>query len=214
MEKEQKLKNYLLVSATEKVQVDTNDKKSIMAKNGEADDLLGLVEDALCGRDVNSLDAIFIDVGPGSFTGIRASMSLVKGLTASNNVRVVPFTSFDMLSYNGSEQPRIEVVAGFSNFAYARFVDEGKSKMDCLTFDELALVIKEKGYAVFTNVQGIIDKLAGLLSSNENLFLVEKSLKEVFEKYTSKKLQQVEFLPIYLRASQAEIVREAKLRGQ
>lgn len=215
MKKNQDNFNYIVISATEKVQVVTNVIALTNSSHAfEADDLLSLIEDALAGKDIAELDAVFIDVGPGSFTGIRASMSLVKGLSATGKLKVIPFTSFDLLSYNASKQPRIEVVAGFSNYVYARFYAGGKSKMDCLTFDELALIVKEQALDVYTNVQGIIDKLASILGSQKGLFLAPKDMKTIYEKYNNNKLEKVDFVPIYLRASQAEIMREAKLRNK
>jgi len=67
-----------------------------------------------------------VNVGPGSFTGIRASLALVFGLSMSGKPKIIPFTSFDMFEYNEVSGNRLHVVAGFSNFVYVKYMDGKK----------------------------------------------------------------------------------------
>lgn len=46
------------------------------------------------------IDRIFVAIGPGSFTGLRVGLSLVKGLTLGSNLPVIGVPTFDGLAYN------------------------------------------------------------------------------------------------------------------
>ena len=49
--------------------------------------------------DINSLDALSLIVGPGSFTGIRIGISISKGLEVVNqNLKLVSITSFEFMA--------------------------------------------------------------------------------------------------------------------
>ena len=72
---------------------------------------------------LSGLDAISVCVGPGSFTGLRASISLIKGLCQVVKCKVLPFTSFEELEYNKGDYLVLE---GFSNFVYTLYNGEAK----------------------------------------------------------------------------------------
>ncbi len=69
-----------------------------MAK-GQAERLLGLVQDMLtdAGTTLGDLDAIGVGVGPGNFTGIRIGVSAARGLALGLNIPAVGVNSFDAL---------------------------------------------------------------------------------------------------------------------
>ena len=48
---------------------------------------------------IQDLDFIAINIGPGSFTGLRIGISFAKGLCLSNNIPLVPINSFEIIDH-------------------------------------------------------------------------------------------------------------------
>ena len=64
------------------------------------------------GKNINDNDCFAVVVGPGSFTGIRIGISLVKGFIAGNNkFKILPITSFELIAYNYIKNNIIEIPA-------------------------------------------------------------------------------------------------------
>ena len=57
--------------------------------------------------DLKDLNYIAVNVGPGSFTGIRIGIATAKGiLCVYNNIKTVPVNSLDFLAYNVIKQSK------------------------------------------------------------------------------------------------------------
>lgn len=54
------------------------------------------------GQTIERMDAFAVSVGPGSFTGLRIGISLVKGLAFSTEKKCVPVSTLEALCYNVS----------------------------------------------------------------------------------------------------------------
>jgi tRNA threonylcarbamoyladenosine biosynthesis protein TsaB len=50
--------------------------------------------------DIGEIDAFAVTVGPGSFTGVRVGIALVKGLAYSTGKPVIPLSSLELLALN------------------------------------------------------------------------------------------------------------------
>ncbi|MFL5330637.1 MAG: tRNA (adenosine(37)-N6)-threonylcarbamoyltransferase complex dimerization subunit type 1 TsaB [Gemmataceae bacterium] len=71
---------------------------------GHARDLSRKLRDLLneAGLDVWELSAIGINIGPGSFTGIRVALATVKALACTIGARLVAVDTFDLIFQRGS----------------------------------------------------------------------------------------------------------------
>ena len=49
---------------------------------------------------VNDINEIFINLGPGKFTGLRISLSIVKAISLVNKITLVGFNSNDIIKGN------------------------------------------------------------------------------------------------------------------
>lgn len=64
--------------------------------------LLPMAEDALrrAKKSLSDVDLFAVNVGPGSFTGVRIGVSLVKGLAFGKNIPIAPVSTLLSLAYN------------------------------------------------------------------------------------------------------------------
>ena len=72
-----------------------------IAPNGHSQLVLDMAESLLkqCGLDLEQLDALAVDVGPGSFTGLRIGVGVAQGLAYGAGRKVIPVGSLDALAH-------------------------------------------------------------------------------------------------------------------
>lgn len=91
--------------------------------------LMSLIDSALseAGKAVSELDAIAVDVGPGSFTGVRIGVSCANAMAYALNICVIPVSSLSamrhLLPQEGSVAPVIDCRNGN---CYAALYSDGK----------------------------------------------------------------------------------------
>lgn len=150
----------------------------------------------LANVELKDIKYIALNIGPGSFTGIRVALSIAKGFAYNSDIKFVVYNSFDLIDAKKSE---VCLINGFSNFIYVK-----NDKMDCVSYESL-----DPSVNYVSNSQLVVEKCKkfGL-----NVRLCdEKSIEEIC-KYSSKKLFNInEIEPLYLRKSQAEIQRDQKV---
>lgn len=156
----------------------------------KSDNLLTIIDTGLssCNLSLKDIDVIATCVGPGSFTGSRVAISLVKGLFVGQNKKLVSFESFDCFG-DGDV-----VLSGFGNFVYLK----QKDKKACVEIDSI------KNFSGVTDSEVVANRL-GIKKVAFNMAGV------INKKVEAGEFIQIEnLMPVYLRASQAEIDREKK----
>lgn len=53
----------------------------------------------ICGTTIDCLDAVAVNAGPGSFTGVRIGVSAVKGIAFTNNIPCVSVSTLESMAY-------------------------------------------------------------------------------------------------------------------
>ncbi len=151
---------------------------------------------------VSQLDAISVVVGPGSFTGCRLSVSIVKGLVYPHNIKIIPITALELLKFN--HQKSIAIIKGIAKEV---FVLNGK-KMYLSTEEELQKEITDEILISYDT-----DNYS-ILSPQKVPYSVENLAKLAHDKYLKNEFTDILSLsPIYLRECQAEIDLKRKLNG-
>lgn len=91
---------------------------------GQAERLLGLCQELMLqsGASFQELTAIGVGIGPGNFTGIRISVSAVRGLALALGVPAVGVSAFDALHF-GTDGPCVCAVDARRDQVYLKGYD-------------------------------------------------------------------------------------------
>ncbi len=181
--------------------------------------------------DINTIDAVAIAAGPGSFTGLRIGGSTAKGLGQALNVPIISVPTIDAMAYNlymsGAyicpimDARRNQVYTGICTFENDEFkvvmeqepmeIDELLKRIEKFYAEDAKnVVFLGDGVPVFTRY--INEKLSvphyyAPAHLNRQRAAAVAALGAKYygaEKYVSAE----EFVPIYLRQSQAEMAKE------
>ncbi len=180
----------------------------------------------LAGATPGQLEAIVVDIGPGSFTGVRVGLALAKTLAFSLNIRLAGVSSLRVLAENGSgftgkricpaidalknevysagfrgpEQWQEEAARDPSDWARAL----GDSGEPCLILGSGALKYREQFHAILGDV--VPDQESLHCIQPESLARVAA---EVIQRGQADDPRSLE--PMYCRLSEAERVRSKRL---
>ena len=198
---------YVLKDEEVYSKIDKNQKK-------HTDELLYVVDELLTqsGLKINQIENLCVCIGPGSFTGIRVAISIIKGLAVESKAKVFVLTNFDILQSDKDENS-VYILDGFSKFVYARFIQNGEIFDECIDVDNLINKLKNSKFNIFVEnekVQNILNN-AEIMSNIAQNSIILRFLNKI-KNNDSINLNTIE--PIYLRASQAEIERNKKLQGE
>ena len=187
--------------------IDKNQKK-------HTDELLYVVDELLtqASLKINQIENLCVCIGPGSFTGIRVAISIVKGLAVESNAKVFALTNFDVFQ-NDSQEKSVYILDGFSKFVYARTVDGENIFDECIDVGLLVDKLKTDNYKIYVEnekVQNLL-KNSEIISNIAQNNIILRFLNKI-KNNDSINLNMIE--PIYLRASQAEIERNKRLSGE
>ena len=94
--------------------------------------MLNMVENLLANAHVTAadLDLLAVSAGPGSFTGVRIGVSIIKGLAFAKNIPCVPVSTLDALSEN--LRPMAESLG--HDFYVCPVMDARRSQVYCALF--------------------------------------------------------------------------------
>lgn len=165
----------------------TSDKDYVISAPKEAkhsESALKYIDELLqeSGLNIQDIDVFGVNVGPGSFTGIRIGMSLCKGFLACIDKPVVAFTSLDVI---GRGKQGVVVLRACKDDFYA-----GDSTT--IGADNLRIMTNEE----VEQAQNIIEGQS--LDAKVELDIVEQA-------YLEGRVSDIDTLaPIYLKLSQAE----------
>jgi|TARA_B100001750_G_C15482356_1_gene586181 tRNA threonylcarbamoyl adenosine modification protein YeaZ len=114
---------YISVAIFEKQLIASSNTKSVM---GSTSLLIDQVDDVFNKAKLNKedLSAVYLDIGPGYYTGLRIGYSVAQGICATLGIPLVPVEGFDALAFSAHTSHRkictlIDIKRG--EFAYCTF---------------------------------------------------------------------------------------------
>lgn len=172
---------------------------------------------------LDEIECIACDIGPGSFTGIRIGISSVKAMAEVKNIKIMPVTSLEALSYNMTNLNSTYIcslIDARNDNVYCGLFDKNHNLVNNYIADHIDNVIKILPNESISFVgDGSTMHKAKLEKYFNNLahFTLNNSLSSAklgICAYNKAKMQSLitpdELLPLYLRKSQAERMLENK----
>ena len=146
---------------------------------------------SVCSLKPKDIDKIFVTVGPGSFTGIRVGLTVVKIMAWALKIPVVPISSLEVIASGVPGSHNIALIDARRGYVYAGGYDKRLSnyyKYRYVLLDD----IKEKGKFIS------YDDIKGTLKPNIDILKVIKKHEK------NKGVNPHSLNPNYLKLTEAE----------
>lgn len=123
-------------------------KRAAVAKSAHSEKLIGFISEIFKESSVtiDDIDAIGINIGPGSFTGLRIGLSTAKGLAFPNNIPVYPVKSLPVLIRSNNEKSDVcYMIKSHKNMVfYHHFTNTEKNLLDIdIQYNDITDIMKE-----------------------------------------------------------------------
>lgn len=142
------------------------------------------------------LDAVGTNIGPGSFTGIRACTTVARMMAQQLNIKAAGVSSLEILAgINNTDKPTVVATDARKNCAYLYYDNEIKGAVD---IEEIKKLIENKDIFLITDDK--MREILGGISYQQS----EYPLGEILAKLVYKKLQKSEnkwqeLKPLYIQ---------------
>lgn len=127
------------------------------------------------GKKLDEIENVIVSIGPGSFTGVRIAISVVKGLFFGRNVNFYEVNELDALGFQGYYNLKVNL-ENDENVKIYSLIDSRKEKIYCAAyeiFDEKAGNKLElvKNYEV-TKLDNVIEEIIENKKNNKKIYLI------------------------------------------
>lgn len=161
--------------------------------------LLSTIKEVLKENDLTPQDVnlIGVNVGPGSFTGIRAALTVAKVMAQELSIKIVPVESLEILSkINTPDKETLVIMDARRSMAY---VYTNGNDIKLLDVNEAKKIISEKDYQIISDKSMAEHlKLNSIIYENDNYDL-GKILNELAFKYKDKAILPNELKALYIQ---------------
>ena len=176
------------------------DEREADAGKKHAETLLPLIDKLLeeNGVTISQIDLFAVDVGPGSFTGVRIGVSLVNALAFAAGKQVVAVDSLETLALSAGEtsRPVAAMIDARNGNAYAALYQAGEALIEPCATEIMEFAAKLPQDVLFV----------GDVKTKEKTYPRAKHVGVAAFRHVERAI--IEADPIYLRPSQAERTKE------
>lgn len=160
--------------------------------------LISTIRDILHENNIEpkDLDAIGTNVGPGSFTGIRACTTVARMMAQQLDIKACGISSLEILEQiNPTQKPTMVALDARKNSAYLLY--NGKIH-GAVQLEEIKNLLTEKDYYLITDDK-LKKELGGISYQQEEYQLGEILAKLAFEKLKMQECKWQELKPLYIQ---------------
>lgn len=160
--------------------------------------LISTIRDILHENNIEpkGLDAIGTNVGPGSFTGIRACTTVARMMAQQLDIKACGISSLEILEQiNPTQKPTMVALDARKNSAYLLY--NGKIH-GAVQLEEIKNLLTEKDYYLITDDK-LQKELGGISYQQEEYQLGEILAKLAFEKLKMQECKWQELKPLYIQ---------------
>ena len=160
--------------------------------------LISTIRDILHENNIEpkDLDAIGTNVGPGSFTGIRACTTVARMMAQQLDIKACGISSLEILEQiNPTQKPTMVALDARKNSAYLLY--NGKIH-GAVQLEEIKNLLTEKDYYLITDDK-LQKELGGISYQQEKYQLGEILAKLAFEKLKMQECKWQELKPLYIQ---------------
>ena len=124
------------------------------------------------GKKLDEIENVIVSIGPGSFTGVRIAISVVKGLFFGRNVNFYEVNELDALGFQGYYNLKTSLENDEDVKIYS-MIDSRKEKIYCAGYEtssenKLKLI---KNYEV-TKLDSVIEEIIENKGNNKKVYLI------------------------------------------
>jgi tRNA threonylcarbamoyladenosine biosynthesis protein TsaB len=182
-------------------------------ENKQAERLLPIIEQVLteAGAAYSGLSAVAVNVGPGSFTGVRIGMAAAQGLNLVHKMPLIAVTSFESVAYQSKKtENKLVVLDAKRGQVYCQMFANTVSEPVLIEYNDILKVISGDNFIISGNGGNYI---TDIISNNKIQFLVENpdaaseaiSIAYVAAQKFAKKDYSDDIYPLYIRNPDAKI---------
>lgn len=160
--------------------------------------LISTIRDILHENNIEpkDLDAIGTNIGPGSFTGIRACTTVARMMAQQLDIKACGISSLEILEQiNPTKKPTMVALDARKNSAYLLY--NGKIH-GAVQLEEIKNLLTEKDYYLITDDK-LQKELGGISYQQEEYQLGEILAKLAFEKLKMQECKWQELKPLYIQ---------------
>ena len=144
--------------------------------------------------DIKDVDKLFVTIGPGSFTGVRIGITVIKTIGYSLNIPICPISTLEYLASISTDEKRIlSIIDARRGNVFAGYYD---NNLDRIKEEELISYedINKNNYDIVVSYDGVY---------NSNVINVD-ILKLINKHLNDKSINPHSLVPNYLKKTEAE----------
>ena len=177
--------------------------------------IMGAIDSVLTDAklDISNIDCFGVATGPGSFTGIRIGIAVIKGFLCGQDAKCVAVNSFESIAYNISDANFIVLLdSGNKEHYYAIFDNKKALEIGFGTIDKIKDFAQQKNIKIYysSRESQVFKDIDGLVEVTEQQDAFAKLVLDKASQNDFTALQQIS--PIYVKLSQAEIGLEQNMK--